>query len=95
MLILNTHKNNITLNRIIFLRKFTVTLSDNNENMCRYCKNRILTLDRERFYSDRCKKFIVTDNKNINITYELAYNARKDEDKCGKLGKYYKDKYFT
>ena len=57
-------------------------------NVCKYCKNRITTLDGDRLYTDRCKKFITPDKY-----YESAYNARKDENKCGPSGKYFEDKY--
>jgi hypothetical protein len=76
------------------VQNFCTSVND-KINMCKYCKNRMLILDKERSYSDRCKKFILSDNKNTNVSYELAYNARKDENKCGKKGKYYEDKYFS
>jgi hypothetical protein len=78
----------------IIFRNFNSFLHD-KKNLCKYCKNKIKTLDEYIVYNDRCKKFIVPNTKLIDIYYELAYKARKDEDKCGKFGKYFEDKYFS
>lgn len=82
--------------RVIF-RKFTefINNGNNNEKICKYCKNRITTYDGNRLYSDRCKKFTVKTAKSNEVLYELAYHAKKDETKCGSSGKYYEDKYFS
>ena len=78
----------------IIIRNFSNFLN-NDKNMCKYCKNKITTLDGNKQYNDRCKKFIISNTSLTNISYELAYNARKNEDKCGNLGKYFEDKYFS
>jgi hypothetical protein len=70
----------------------------NKLNLCKYCKNKITTLDGNRLYNDRCKVFPKNNeiNKNRNtISYYLAFEARQDENKCGKTGKYFIDKYLT
>jgi hypothetical protein len=79
------------------LRKYIRFFSDNNfTNNCRYCKNRVTVLYENKVYTDQCKKFIISNNNKLyNITYELAYDARKDENKCGKKGKFFEDKYFS
>ncbi len=78
----------------IIIRNFSNFLNI-DKNMCKYCKNKITTLDGNKLYNDRCKKFIISKTRLINISYELAYNARKNEDKCGNYGKYFEDKYFS
>jgi hypothetical protein len=80
------------------LKKFTRFFSDkHNLNTCKYCKNRITILDTNKSYSynDRCNKFILNDTNNKQIYYELAYNARKDENMCGQKGKFFEDRYFS
>jgi hypothetical protein len=72
----------------IIIRKLSEIINK-DQNMCRYCKNKITTRDSYNSYSDKCKKFMMRDN------YILAYNARKDEIKCGQSGKYFENKYFS
>lgn len=85
------YKNKITKNLSTSFRNFLIELNNNN---CKYCKNRIVTMDKDKLFSDRCIKFIISDNRHLNNSYELAYDARKDENKCGINGKYYENKYF-
>ncbi len=80
------------------LHKYIRFFSDKHYlvNNCKYCKNIITILDTNKTYSynDRCKKFVLNDINNKQIYYELAYNARKNENMCGQKGKFFQDKYF-
>jgi hypothetical protein len=62
-----------------------------NINSCRNCVNYLPYKNDFNSELSRCEKF---GNKNIindKINYDFAQFCRDDEEKCGQLGKYYKE----
>lgn len=64
------------------------------KHLCKYCKHRVVIQDGEKQFSDRCRKFVVAASRLHPEELSLAFDARKDEKKCGPKGKYFQSKYF-